>query len=111
MSPPDYYLFWFIYLASSAVAMGCFWWLTGYLNHKTGRMLLRFPAIAILFTPSQQTIDPSFYSPAIAAAAMDFISSRWEGAQPHVYNLLISLAFSLLVVLVIDVLRSKNVLK
>lgn len=108
LSPTEYYLAWLLYLFASVVALACFWWLTQCIKHKTVRLLLRLPAIAIVFMPAQQASDSSMYSPAIAAAALDFIAHGWEGAQPHVFSLLLAIAFALVIVFFIEVLRSRS---
>ena len=109
MSSAEYYSIWFLYLASSAVAVAGFWWLTQFIKHKTVKLLLRLPVIAIVLTPAQ-TSDVSFlYAPAIASAALEFIANGWEGARPHVFSVLFAVAFSLLLVLIIDVVRTRSV--
>ena len=108
MSSSEYVIVWSIYLASGAVVVGCFWWVTEPIRNETVKWVLRLPIIAVVITPAPQGTDSIQFSPAIAAAALDMIAGGWEGARLHVVSLLVTIILSLILFFVIQFIHTKR---
>ncbi len=103
----EYIIAWLIYLVAG---IGCcaFWWkVTGFLNHRGWRDLLRGLALVVIFTPWYAGDTPEFYAPAIVVLMFDLLLEGAKSGMKGGVALLVALFVMLLVITIRQYLRIK----
>lgn len=101
MSANEYFMAWSIYIGASFFVIMFWFWLTSSFRSLTVRMLLRFPVMTVLLLPIQHNLDPSLYTPAVAAAAFAIISKDSMAMSSDITILIAAVVASLLAALLL----------